>query len=327
MKKKLFLCFIFIFFLLLLCFPKEALEGSTNGLLLWFHTVLPTLLPFIILTNFIIRLDAVHILCRFFTPVCKRLFHTGSYGCYAMLTGFLCGYPMGAKIIADLLREEKLSTEEGNYLLGICNNASPMFVLGYVITQSLDCPEHKTALLLILYGTPVIYAFFTKPVRGFAQKANTKNGTFYQTSLPSSNNSLCQNHTGSNRLTFQIIDESIMNGFETITRLGGYIILFAIIAKMATVHLHTVTILNHLLIGFIEITNGIHSIGTSKLSLQWQIPLCVAIVTLGGLSGLAQTKSMIQGTSLSITRYMYTKLIICCFSTIAAAVYCYLFIP
>lgn len=320
MKKKLFLCFIFAFFLLLLCFPKEALEGSTNGLLLWFHTVLPTLLPFIILTNFIVKLDSVHILCRFFTPICKRLFHVGSYGCYAMLTGFLCGYPMGAKIIADLLREGKLSTAEGNYLLGICNNASPMFFLGYVITQSLDCPQHKPALLLILYGIPLIYAFLTKPVHGFAQKTPMQSSEFYQTGTGNSSDTL------SNRLTFQIIDESIMNGFETITRLGGYIILFAIIAKMATARLHTVTILNHLLIGFIEITNGIHSIGSSNLSLQWQIPLSMAIITLGGLSGLAQTKSMIQGTPLSLTRYIYVKLKICCLSTFAAAVYCNLFV-
>lgn len=326
MKKKLFLCFIFFFFIILLCFPKEALEGSTNGLLLWFHTVLPTLLPFIILTNFIIKLDAVHILCRLITPICNKLFHVDSYGCYAMITGFLCGYPMGAKIIADLLREQKISADQGNYLLGICNNVSPMFFIGYVITQSLDCPQHKTALLLILYTTPLLYAFFTRPVHGFAQKMPIQSGTFHQTQ--NTDRSFLKNTDKniSNRLTFQIIDESIMDGFETVTRLGGYIILFAIIAKMATARLHTVTILNHLLIGFIEITNGIHSIGTSNLSLQWQLPLSIAIVTLGGLSGLAQTKSMIQGTPLSITRYMYTKLKIGCLSTFAAAIYCYLFI-
>ncbi len=309
MKKKIFLCLIFAFFIVLLCFPKEALEGSTNGLLLWFHTVLPSLLPFIILTNFIIKLDAVHTLCRFVTPICQKLFHIDSYGCYAMITGFLCGYPMGAKTIAQLLRENKISSGEGNFLLGICNNASPMFFIGYIITESLDCPEHKVPLLLILYGIPLLYAFFTKPIHGFAQKAPAQTGRINQT-----------------HLTFQVVDDSIMDGFETITRLGGYIILFAIIAKMATARLHTVTILNHLLIGFIEITNGIHSIGTSNLSLQWQIPVAMAIVTVGGLSGLAQTKSMIQGTSLSLTGYMYTKLKLGGLTTLAAAVYCYLFV-
>ncbi len=311
MKKKFLIAAVFAFFLLLLCFPQEALEGSSNGLLLWFHTVLPTLLPFIILTNFILKLDAVHILCRFAEPVCRRLFSIGTYGCYALITGLLCGYPMGAKITADLIRENRLSTEEGNYLLGICNNASPMFLVGYVITQSLQCPEHKTALLLIVYGTPLLYAICTKPNRHSAQ--------IIQNSLQAPANK-------KNGLTFRIIDESIMNGFETITRLGGYIILFAIIAKMATVRLHTVTILNHFLIGFIEITNGVHSIGSSALDIKWKIPLAVSIVTFGGLSGLAQTKSMIQGTSLSIRRYLLTKLKLAGISLLLSALYCQLFI-
>lgn len=314
MKKKLFIPAVFISFILLLCFPDEALEGSSNGLMLWFHTVLPTLLPFIILTNFILKLDAVHYLCRFAAPVCKRLFSIGTYGCYALITGMLCGYPMGAKITADLIREGRISVEEGNYLLGICNNASPMFFIGYVITQCLNCPEHRNAMLLIVYGTPLVYAVCTKPGRDSAQNNR---------SAAAGSRSQMLSKGG---LTFQMVDESIMNGFETITRLGGYIILFAIIAKMATARLNTVTILNHILIGFIEITNGVHSVGISSLGIQWKIPLATAIVAFGGLSGLAQTRSMIQGTSLSITRYICTKLKIAAISLLLSAVYCRLFI-
>ena len=45
------LCTIFLFILMLL-FPQDAFKGASAGLLLWFHTVLPTLLPFIILSNY-----------------------------------------------------------------------------------------------------------------------------------------------------------------------------------------------------------------------------------------------------------------------------------
>ena len=314
MKKKLLILAVFAFFILLLCFPKEALEGSSNGLLLWFHTVLPTLLPFIILTNFILKLDAVRYLCRFAAPVCRRLFSIGTYGSYALITGLLCGYPMGAKVTADLILENRISAEEGNYLLSICNNASPMFFIGYVITQSLGCPEHKTVLLLIVYGTPLLYAVCTKPKRGGTQKNESESPQLKAKPV---------SKTG---LTFQIIDDSIMNGFETITRLGGYIILFAIIAKMATARMNTVTIFNHILIGFIEITNGVNSVGSSLLDMKWKIPLTTAIVTFGGLSGLAQTKSMIQGTPLSLSRYVLTKLKLTGLSLILSAIYCQLFI-
>lgn len=311
MKSKLLIISIFLFFFILLGFPNEAMEGSRNGLLLWFHTVLPTLLPFIILTNFIIKLDIVPYICGFIMPVMRRLFGVSIYGCYALITGFLCGYPMGAKITADLVRDKRLSLEEGNFLLSVCNNASPMFFLSFVIDQSLHASAHKAALLLILYGTPIFYAFCTKPTVKNPQIQSCKTIKTAQKPQP---------------FTFQIVDDSIMNGFETITRLGGYIILFAIIAKMATAHLTTVTILNPFIIGVIEITNGIHALGCENLPLQWQIPVATAIISLGGLSGLAQTKSMIHGTKLSLSCYICKKIILSCISTSLALLYSLLFV-
>ena len=255
-----------------------------------------------------IRLDSISALCKGITPLFNHLFSLDAYGSYALLTGLICGYPMGAKITADLLREKKLSPSCAMYLFAVCNNVSPMFLLGYTITQSLQCQEHRYAMLLIIYGTPLIYAFFTKPSHHYAQNHVTPTAA----ARPA--------------ISFQMVDDSIMNGFETITRLGGYIILFAIISKMVTARLPAVTISKHLIIGLIEITNGIHSIGTSTLPMTWKIPLATCIISLGGLSGLAQTKSMIQGTSLSLRHYIHTKLRITVISTLVSVAYCQLFI-
>lgn len=316
MKKKLFAAALLVFFLFLICFPSEATEGASNGLLLWFHTVLPTLLPFIILTNLLLRLDAIQVLCRFITPLFRPLFGLSSYGSYALVTGLLCGYPMGAKVTADLIRHGKLSLSEGNLLLPICNNVSPMFLLGYVITKTLDCPNHTPALLAIIYGTPLLYACCTNIIRHTAQKRPLSDST--ANDHPTST---CKAH-----LSFQLIDDSIMNGFETITRLGGYIILFAIISKMATARLHTVTILKSFLIGCIEITNGIHAIGSQPMNLKQQLPAAIAILTFGGLSGMAQTKSMIQNTPLSMRHYIITKCKLTAITTLAAYIYCLSFV-
>ena len=52
------LAVIFIFFSIL-CFPEISIKGSKDGLLLWYDTVVPTLLPFIILSNTLISVDAI----------------------------------------------------------------------------------------------------------------------------------------------------------------------------------------------------------------------------------------------------------------------------
>ena len=93
------------FFVLMLCFPRETFEGATSGLLLWFQIILPTLLPFIILSNLLIHTNAVTYISNIIKPFIQKLFRVSNYGCYAVFVGFLCGYPMGAKVVADLIRQ------------------------------------------------------------------------------------------------------------------------------------------------------------------------------------------------------------------------------
>ena len=83
-----------LFFLLpLLCFllaaPEEAASASANGVNLWFHTVLPTLLPFIILSDLLISGGASFSLPERADRICRLLTGFSSAGCYILALGFL----------------------------------------------------------------------------------------------------------------------------------------------------------------------------------------------------------------------------------------------
>lgn len=305
MKNKLYISCIILFLIILLCFPKIAFEGSITGLLLWFHTILPTLLPFIILTGILLKLNFILNITKFFHPVSKNFFHTTEYGSYALLCGLLCGYPMGAKIISDLLKSNRITAKEGQYLLGICNNVSPAFFINYVIIHTLKISKNTFLFVIYLYVIIFIFAFITRPKE-----------------IPRTTK---ENKPATNRLTFEILDSCIMDGFETITRLGGYIILFAIIAKMATALIHTVTILSPFVIGIIELTNGIMALQELSLPARYAIPISFFLCTFGGLCGLAQTKSMISQTPLSIRKYLKTKIILSVLSLIVVYITCIIF--
>lgn len=77
-------------------------------------------------------------------------------GSFAVVAGFLCGYPMGAKITADLIRNQSISVEEGTYLLSFCNNTSPIFIMNFLVWKTLDRKELLLPSLVILLGTPVV---------------------------------------------------------------------------------------------------------------------------------------------------------------------------
>ena len=112
MKKKISLLFIFLLFLFLLCFPAEALAASRDGLKLWLETLLPTLLPFMILTGILVRTDGIIKILHPIVPFFKVVFGLSPGGTYVFLLGLLTGYPMGAKLAADLYYAGKISRQE-----------------------------------------------------------------------------------------------------------------------------------------------------------------------------------------------------------------------
>ena len=214
MKRFISIICIILFFICMLIFPQAVFQGASAGLLLWFNTVLPTLLPFIILSNLLIHTGAVNVIARIVSPVLCRLFRVSPYGAFTILTGFLCGCPMGSKVTADLLKKGNISKSEGRYLLSFCNNTSPMFIISYVIWQNLGCTDITLPLLLITLLAPVLLSFLFRLFYHIPKDISCP----YVTDIR-------QNSSKDNTMS---LDACIMNGFETITRIGGYIMLFSI---------------------------------------------------------------------------------------------------
>ena len=81
---------ILIFFLCMLSFPQTVFAGASYGLLLWFRYVLPTLLPYMVLINILIRTPALHWICHITSPFLCPLLGTSYYGTFEVLTGLAC---------------------------------------------------------------------------------------------------------------------------------------------------------------------------------------------------------------------------------------------
>lgn len=298
MKKIISLFIIIGFFVIMLIFPRQTFEGASNGLLLWFQIVLPTLLPFIILSNLLIHTNAVTYISIFVKPFMQRLFRVSDYGCYAVFVGFLCGYPMGAKVVADLIQTEKISGKEGQYLLSFCNNTSPMFIISFIVMQNFKNESLLLSTLVILYLAPVICSLLFRRFYKCQTRTNT---------LPTSENSF--------HFNFQIFDTCIMNGFETITKVGGYIILFSILFALSK-QLPLMWFLPSL-----EISCGVSYITNLGIPLSKVYPYVLALTSFGGFCAIAQTNSMIQESKLSILPYIIQKLITALVTSLLAMIY------
>ena len=89
-----------IIILLFIFFPDMVAGGAKLGLTLWFHTVLPALLHFMILSSFMIKQNVTGSVSRVVYPVFARIFGLSRAGCYPAVIGLLSGYPVGAKTTA-----------------------------------------------------------------------------------------------------------------------------------------------------------------------------------------------------------------------------------
>jgi len=157
-KGKLLKGSILFFFILMFLFPYASYKGASSGLMLWFINVLPTLLPFIIVSNIIIRINIAGKISELLYPVIGRLFKVSPNGCYPILIGFLSGLPMGAKAVADLTTDNKISQKESHFLLSMCNNTSPIFIMSYIAINQLKMPKMRVPLFMIIYGSSILSA-------------------------------------------------------------------------------------------------------------------------------------------------------------------------
>lgn len=277
-----------VLLLLLLWFPSISIEGAANGLLLWFHVVLPTLAPFLICTHAIISLNGIPLLMRPFYPLFHALFGLSANGSYVLLCGMLCGYPLGAKLCAQFRQSGRMSEKEAQYLFAICNHPSPMFLLGYIRSQ---IPFPVPAwLLLVCFYAPIL------PL-SVAARFLYRTPAFETQSLSAVQKPLSKTCS---------MENLIADASETMVLIGGCIMIFSILAAWISGFPGILMTVKAGFTGLTEITIGIHQL-CSTWPRDRLLPAIAAITAFGGFSGILQTKSVIKNAGLSIRHYIGWK--------------------
>ncbi len=277
---------------LMLRYPALSLEYASTGLTLWFTKMVPTLLPFMILSGIMIRMNLTEHFVGLLHPLLHRIYGTSRNGSYTIIMGFLCGFPMGARIVGELYEQHKLSREESALLLSFCNNIGPIYFLSYVIpTLGIDRPGRP---FLLMYGIPLLYGFLLMRIRPWMTRKVSS----------------CENHPEARSLQARqpgscsllaAIDASVLSGLIGIARLGGYMVFFNLLNIVFQPFQHVNTNILNIYRCLLEITSGIDCSGRS---INFAI---LILLPFGGFSCIAQTYSMIRQTDLSLRPYVYHK--------------------
>ncbi len=286
----------FVLFLLLLILRNTALATTSmrEGLKLCAHTVIPSLFPFMVLSELILSGGIADGLLRALTRPMQLLFRLPPAGCTAFLFGALCGFPVGAKCAVSALERGQLNRRECEDVIAAASIPSPAFLIGAVGGSLWKDPAFGLFLWLASLALAALTAFLLGRRRNSTEAA--QDSAIDIISPPSAPIS-------------RLFSASVRSATESVLLVSAYVIFFSTLTgvlRPLTAALTSAPLLHAALTALAELSGGMQAISALPDPRLGMI-LSGMAVGWSGLSVHCQTISLCDGHGLSFKSYFGIK--------------------
>lgn len=296
--------------LLILRNAELAIAYVNTGLKLCAKAVVPSLFPFMVLSELIVSGASESQWIKRLTKPLQRLFGLPAAGCTAALLGMLCGFPVGAKCAMLSYERGELTKKEAQHVLLFSNNPSSAFLISAVGVSLWE----SRAFGVMLYAITLSVSLLTGFLYRFLQRKE-EIPTLWGSPLPSS-----APLSGARLFT-----NSIASATGSILLVCAYVVFFSVLTGTLNLCLGALRLpseISSLISCLLELSGGV-----SKASTLSNAPLaallCAFAAGWSGLSVHCQVLSVCDGKGLSFGPYFIAKLIqgILCALLMGVAVY------
>ena len=277
------LCFV------LIAFPQRALSGAGLGLELCLKAVVPSLLPFMIVSSMAVSCGWGAKLGRVLSVVLKPLFGIDGPAAMCLTTGLLGGYPCGARTVAQCVDNGTMSIKAAERALAFCNNSGPLFIIGTAGAAVYG----STRLGMLLYVCHIIGALTA--------------AAFFGRGAASSE---IQIKKAPKQSLGTLAGNAARESGIAIISVCAMVITFS--ALIEALELYRFPVLT----GLLEVSRGVKELGSMGVA---GLPLSAACLSWGGLSVHFQTEAVCGGIS---KKYYYIGKIISAVSSGIAMFIC-----
>lgn len=313
-------CLLGILLILLIINPTSSITAAKDGINLWLFIVVPSLLPFFIINDMLSSLRVPENIGILFSPLARKLFGTSGYGAYTFIMSVFAGYPSGARIVANLIEEKKISYYEAEKILTFSSTSGPLFIIGAVGSGMLGSPMSGYILFISHIIGSIINGVFSRIF--YRKKENLK----------SNNNKFGLKMSGED-----IVSKGIKTSLITCGYIGGYIILFCVIVELvkdlnlfgflssilSNIGILSQTFINNttlLLESIIEVSNGCKIISISTTSFDTKLILLSFLIAFGGFAVLGQVSGILSNFKLNFKKYTFFKITQGIFSALVCSI-------
>lgn len=287
---------ICIAFALLVLDVRTGIAGVADGIELCLRTVIPALFPFLILspmlTSSIPRLKVLR-------PIGVLLgVPNGSE--HIVIAGFLCGYPVGARMIHDAWQSGQICRADARRMILFCNNAGPAFIFG--IGSSVFPGKWEPWLLWLVH-------ILSSLLIGWI--------------LPCKSTSVCRAAPNASSSLRGAVEQAL----TVMMHICSWVIVFRTILSFLTRWLLWIfpEWIEVLVYGILELANGCTSLYRIE-SHSLRFLIMSAFLAFGGLSVHMQTASVTTGLGASLLHF-FAKLLQVCFSLFFSSIILILIYP
>lgn len=251
--------FIVVFIILLiLIFQDECKKGAINGILISGNIIIPSLFPFTVCVLMLIKCGITEYITKF-RKIIFKIWGLNSSEFLVFILSFIGGYPIGAKLINETVKESNTTPLRANKILFYSINGGPAFILLAVGNGILNSKKIGAVLLIShLLSSILISVIFARTLKQNAYYSKTK----------FTHKSLSDNFV-----------DSVANASSTLINICAFIIIFSALGEIfnAIKALEQITYILEITMA-IRKTNNIYFIsfllGFGGLSIWVQILSC-----------------------------------------------------
>ena len=286
------LCLLLL--ILFLAQSERLNEWMQNSLSLCANVLIPSLFPFLILSDLILSAGAADRLGAVVAKPFRALLGISGAGVSAVLLGMLCGFPIGARMTVSLYEQGRIDRGEAERLLAFCSIPSPAFLIGSVGVSLLGSRSQG----ILLYAVNVTSSFLVCLFSYLLSPKKKREPSVLAESPPKASLSIAQ------------FTRAIANSANGMLHICAFVLAFSCIIRLLGLLLSYLPLslppfFSTLLFGFFELTGGMTY--AAQLPQGLSLLACAIISGWSGLSVHAQIVSLSDTRPLSFRPYLLSK--------------------
>ena len=298
-----------LFIIYALISSKIVSNALVEGLKICTNILIPSMFVFLIISEFFYKTKALNLILKPFSFLCEKLFKIDRKLGPIVFYSLICGYPSGANLIANLLKEKAISEKTANRMLYFCVNSGPAFLIGGISIPL----SNSITFGLILFISQIISFFIIGILTSFGvklEKLNIKEEKKF--TIPAA------------------LISSVKNSIRNMAIICGFSLFFSaiisLIFSLDVLNINSHFYLKPIIAGFFEVTNGVmQTIQINNINMFLIITL---LTSFGGLCVHFQIFTIMSEIKISVKKFYLWRILYCIINlTVATFLFTRFIIP